>query len=121
MVTGFIGSAPDGRTTTLGRGGSDYSASILAAGLKAHKLERWTDVDGVYTSDPRLDPTARRLDCIVMEDALSWNKAGKMGLHRKALDPLIEARIPLFVRSTDEPDNPGTEVHPRRYQQAVAC
>jgi len=121
VVTGFIGSAPDGRTTTLGRGGSDYSASILAAGIGASKLERWTDVDGVYTSDPNVDPKAKRLDYIVMEDVLSWNKAGKMGLHRKALDPLIGARIPLFVRSIDSPDKPGTEVQPRTYQQAIAC
>ena len=121
VVTGFIGGTPDGRTSTLGRGGSDYSASILAAALNASKLERWTDVDGIYTNDPRLDPNARRLDYIEMEQALSWNKAGKMGLHRKTLDPLIEARVPLFVRSIDKPEDPGTEVHPRRYQQAVAC
>ena len=121
IVTGFIGGTSEGNTTTLGRGGSDYSASLLAAGLRAKKLERWTDVDGVYTSDPRKDPTAKKLDYVVMEDALSWNKAGKMGLHRKALDPLIEARIPLFVRSIDLPDEPGTAVHPRRYKQAIAC
>ena len=120
IVTGFIGGTAEGKTTTLGRGGSDYSASILAAGVQAQKLERWTDVDGVYTSDPREDPTAKKLEYIVMEEALSWNKAGKMGLHRKALDPLITARIPLFVRSIDMPDKPGTEVRPR-YQQAIAC
>ena len=77
VVTGFIGSSPEGNTTTLGRGGSDYSASILAAGLHANKLERWTDVDGIFTADPRRDKRARKLDRIVMEDALSWNKAGK--------------------------------------------
>ena len=120
VVTGFIGGTCDRKTTTLGRGGSDYSASILAAGIRAQKLERWTDVDGVYTSDPRIDPTAKRLEYVVMEEALSWNKAGKMGLHRKALDPLIEARIPLYVRSIDKPDKSGTIVHPR-YQQAIAC
>lgn len=120
VVTGFIGGTAEGKTTTLGRGGSDYSASILAAGIQVQKLERWTDVDGVYTSDPRKDPDAKKLEYIVMEEALSWNKAGKMGLHRKALDPLIAARIPLFVRSIDLPDQPGTEVHPR-YQQAIAC
>lgn len=120
VVTGFIGRAPDGRTTTLGRGGSDYSASILAAGLRAHRLERWTDVDGVYTSDPRLDPNARRLDYIIMEEALSWNKAGKMGLHRKTLDPLIEARVPLFVRSIDTPAKSGTMVSTKCRIQSAA-
>ena len=121
VVTGFIGSSPDGVTTTLGRGGSDYSASLLAAGLNALKLERWTDVDGVYTSDPRHDTEARRLDCIVMEDALSWNHAGKMGLHRKALDPLIKARVPMYVRSIDCPEELGTAIVPRHYKLAVAC
>lgn len=121
VITGFIGRSPDGLTTTLGRGGSDYSASILAAGLRAHLLERWTDVDGIYTSDPGQDSSARRLDYIVMEDALSWNKAGKMGLHRKTLDPLIDQRISLRVRSIDTPELQGTLVQPRPYRRVVAC
>ena len=119
VVTGFIGSSPEGHTTTLGRGGSDYSASILAAGLQADKLERWTDVDGIYTNDPRIDNTARKLDYIIMEDALSWNKAGKMGLHRKTLDPLIEKRIALQVRSIETPDKPGTIVRPLKYRKVA--
>ena len=121
VITGFIGRAPDGKTTTLGRGGSDYSASLLAAGLGAQKVQRWTDVDGIYTADPRRDPTARKLDHIIMEEAISWNKAGKMGLHRKTLDPLIEKRIALEVRCIDTPELPGTLVHPRTYRKAVAC
>lgn len=113
VVTGFIGSAPDGRTTTLGRGGSDYSAALFAALLGALRLERWTDVDGIYSSDPRLDKQAVRLDEIVLEDAVASNRAGKLGMHKKALDPLLEAKIPVFVRSIDHLDWPGTVIRPK--------
>ncbi len=113
VITGFIGSTEAGATTTLGRGGSDYSASLVATALGAKRLERWTDIDGVYTSDPRLDRTARKLTSIVMQDAVSWNHAGKIGLHRKALDPLLEARIPMQVRSIDLPEDAGTTILPK--------
>ena len=116
VITGFIGCASNGKTTTLGRGGSDYSASLIAAGLSAQKLERWTDVNGVYTSDPRKDAGARRLESLVMEDALRWSRAGTMGLHRKTLDPLIGAGVPMYVRSIDDPRDPGTAIYPRRYK-----
>ena len=121
VVTGFIGGTKEGRTTTLGRGGSDYSASLIATALRAERLERWTDVDGVYTSDPNLDPTARKLQRIVMADALAWNRTGKMGIHKKTLEPLLEASIPMFVRSIDAPDDPGTAILPRRHCLALAC
>lgn len=118
VITGFIGSTEEGATTTLGRGGSDYSASLVATALGAKRLERWTDIDGVYTSDPRLDSTARKITSIVMQDAVSWNHAGKIGLHRKALDPLLEARIPMQVRSIDLPADAGTTILPK--EDAVA-
>lgn len=113
VVTGFIGSAPDGRTTTLGRGGSDYSAALFAASLGALRLERWTDVDGIYSSDPKQDKHAVRFDEIVLEDAITSNRAGKLGMHKKALDPLVEAKIPVFVRSIDHLDWPGTVIRPK--------
>ncbi len=119
VITGFIGSTADGRTTTLGRGGSDYSASLVAASLNALRLERWTDVDGIYTDDPRLDDTAVRYDEIVLEDALAWNRAGKLGMHWKALDPLVKAKIPVFVRSIDHPDWPGTVIRPQCHKLAA--
>jgi aspartate kinase len=122
VITGFIGRTAGGETTTLGRGGSDYSASLVATALGARCLERWTDVDGIYTSDPRRDPNAQKLSHIVLQDAVSWNHAGRIGLHRKALDPLVEARIPMFVRSIDFPDEPGTAILPQNCEHVLqAC
>jgi aspartate kinase len=112
VVTGFIGSTADGRTTTLGRGGSDYSAALLAHSLAAEVMERWTDVDGIYTADPRADRSAQRLACIVLEEARAWNQAGRLGMHRKALDPLVTAGIPVRVRSTAAPEKSGTWIVP---------
>lgn len=113
VVTGFIGATAAGATTTLGRGGSDYSAALLASALRAAVLERWTDVDGVYTDDPRKNKNARRLASIVLEEAWAWNQAGKLGMHRKALDPLVASGIPVHVRSTETPDQPGTLILPK--------
>ncbi|MEM8484334.1 MAG: aspartate kinase [Bacteroidota bacterium] len=113
VVTGFVGSAPDGRTTTLGRGGSDYSAALIAASLGASRLERWTDVDGIYNKDPRLDKHAVRFEELVLEDTIASNRAGKLGMHSKALDPLLAEKIPVFVRSIDHLDWPGTVIRPK--------
>jgi aspartate kinase len=112
VVTGFVGSDRSGRTTTLGRGGSDYSAAVLASVLKADVLERWTDVDGIYTDDPRVDPLAERLDKIELRTARDWNRAGRMGMHRKTLDPLAKNRVPIHVRSTLDPKREGTWILP---------
>ncbi len=112
VVTGFIGSTADGRTTTLGRGGSDYSAALFASALHAERLERWTDVDGLYTDDPRTNRQATRLAFLVLEEAWAWNHAGRLGMHRKALDPLVEAQVPVQVRSTLAPERPGTLILP---------
>ena len=103
VVTGFIGATEAGATTTLGRGGSDYSAALFAAALGAAALERWTDVDGLYTDDPRRNEHAERLSEIVLEEAWAWNHAGRLGMHRQALDPLVAAGIPVYVRSTSCP------------------
>jgi len=108
IITGFIGADGSGRTTTLGRGGSDYSAAIFASALGASVLERWTDVDGIYTSDPAADPAARRLEEISVDDACSLNRDGKSGMHRDTLDPIAKKGIPVHVRSTFRPDREGT-------------
>ena len=120
VVTGFIGATASGATTTLGRGGSDYSAALLAAALRASVLERWTDVDGLYTDDPYQNHQARRLPRIVLEEAWAWNHAGRLGMHRKALDPLIEAEIPVHVRSTTALEGTGTWILPAGYEPIAA-
>jgi aspartate kinase len=112
IVTGFVGRSTAGEITTLGRSGSDYSAAVLAAALSASRMERWTDTDGIYTDDPNKNPDARRIACIVLETALSWNQAGRLGMHRKALDPLVELDVPVFVRCTHAPDEQGTVIIP---------
>lgn len=115
VVTGFLGSTADGTTTTLGRGGSDYSAALLAQALQADMMERWTDVDGLYTDNPHRNDNAERLEEIMLEQAAAWNRTGRLGMHPKALDPLVEAGIPIRVRCTHAPATPGTlalPVHP---------
>jgi len=122
VVTGFRGATADGFPTTLGRGGSDYSAALLAAALQAAVLERWTDTNGIYTADPRLHPDAKRIATIVLREAAAWNHAGRIGMHRKALDPLVTAGIPVHVRSTREPSKPGTQILPSGVKALpIAC
>lgn len=112
VVTGFIGGTADGTTTTLGRGGSDYSAALLARALDADRLERWTDVEALYTRDPAENDDARRLSRISMTRARDWTKEGRLGLHPRALDPLTAADIPVHVRGIHRPDAPGTHIVP---------
>lgn len=112
VVTGFIGSTEGGTTTTLGRGGTDYTAALVAAALRADRLERWTDVDGLYTADPRSSDDAEALDHMPLEEATSWNRKGRLGMHRSALDPLLDADVPVHVRSIYAPDHQGTVLTP---------
>jgi len=112
VVTGFVGSTGEGVTTTLGRGGSDYSAALLARGLEAGRMERWTDVEGLYTADPTKHDDAQRLSRLQMEKAQIWAKEGRLGLHARTLDPLSVAGIPVHVRCTHRPGAPGTRIVP---------
>ena len=110
VVTGFIGATADGVTTTLGRGGSDYSAAIMGDCLNADEVWTWTDVDGVMTADPRLVPDAR----VIPE--LSYSEVGELAyfgakvLHPRTIRPVIERGIPLWVKNTFNPDFPGTRI-----------
>jgi len=110
VVTGFLAAAEDGVTTTLGRGGSDYSAAILGAVLPADEVWIWTDVDGVMTADPRLVPNARTIP------ALSYREIGELAyfgakvVHPKTIRPVIEAGIGLRVCNTFNPDQDGTRI-----------
>lgn len=112
VVAGFIGATADGTTTTLGFEGSDYSAALFAQILRAECLTRYTDVDGLYTDDPETTQDAERLDQISMEDAFALTESGRLGMHPKTLRPLVEAGIPMQVRSIDVPDGQGTRIIP---------
>ncbi len=110
VVAGFIGATADGRTTTLGRGGSDYSAAILAWALDATRVEIWTDVDGVMTADPTVVREARPLPRLSYRAAATLAAGGARVLHPRTLEPLERAGIPVIVRNTFRPDRPGTHI-----------
>jgi aspartate kinase len=110
VVGGFIGSGPDGATTTLGRGGSDYSAAILGACLHADEIEIWTDVDGVFSADPRLVSRARVLPVISYEDAEILATFGAKVLHPKTIEPAAALDIPVRVLNSRRPNEPGTRI-----------
>jgi len=110
VMTGFNGATLDGRPTTLGRGGSDFSASILAATLDAEELWIWTDVDGIMTGDPRLIADARVLDEITYSEAAELAYNGAKVLHPRTLAPLIERRIPVWSKNSFAPEKPGTRI-----------
>jgi aspartate kinase len=110
VVTGFNGATLDGRPTTLGRGGSDFSASILAAALDAGELWIWTDVDGIMTGDPKLIPEARVLDVITYNEAAELAYNGAKVLHPRTLAPLIERQIPVWSKNSFAPEKPGTRI-----------
>src|SRR5580658_9989605 len=113
VVTGFNGSTLDGRPTTLGRGGSDFSASILAAALDARELWIWTDVDGIMTADPRLAPNAQVLEAITYAEAAELAYNGAKVLHPRTLAPLAERQIPVWSKNSFAPEKPGTRIVPR--------
>ncbi len=110
VVTGFIAATADGVTTTLGRGGSDYSAAILAAALSATEVWIWTDVDGVMTADPRLVPSARTIPEISYREVAELAYYGAKVLHPKTIRPVIESHIGLRVCNTFNPHHPGTRL-----------
>lgn len=112
IVTGFNGATADGRPTTLGRGGSDFSASILAAALDASELWIWTDVDGIMSADPRLVPDAQVLDEVTYVEAAELAYNGAKVLHPRTLAPLAEKRIPVWSKNSFAPEKPGTKIVP---------
>jgi len=110
VTQGFIGRTEDGMTTTLGRGGSDYSAAILAEGVKADILEIWTDVAGIATTDPRLCPKAKPIDEVSFKEASELATFGAKILHPATLIPAIRNNIPVFVGSSFDAEARGTWV-----------
>jgi aspartokinase/homoserine dehydrogenase 1 len=113
IVTGFNGSTVDGRPTTLGRGGSDFSASILAAALDASELWIWTDVDGIMTADPRLVHDAAVLEEITYAEAAELAYNGAKVLHPRTLAPLVEKDIPVWSKNSFDVSKPGTRIVPK--------
>ncbi len=112
IVTGFIGSDNDsGVTTTLGRGGSDYSAAIFAAALEADELEIWTDVDGVLTSDPRKVKKAYTIPELSYQEAAEMSHFGAKVLYAPTIRPVKEKNIPTRIKNTFNADHPGTLIH----------
>jgi len=108
ITQGFIGSADSGQTTTLGRGGSDYSAALFAEAVDADVLEIWTDVTAVYTTDPRIVQSARPITEISFDEAAELSVFGAKVLHPATMVPAIRKNIKVYVGSSMEPDKPGT-------------
>ncbi len=117
VLQGFIGSTRNGITTTIGRGGSDYSAAIFGAALDAYDIEIWTDVDGIMTSDPRLVPEARRVRVISFDEAAELAYFGARVLHPATILPAVRKKIPVHVLNSYKPDQEGTLIT----DEAPAC
>jgi bifunctional aspartokinase / homoserine dehydrogenase 1 len=113
VITGFIGATAEGVLTTLGRGGSDYSATILGGALAADEVIIWTDVNGVLTADPRLVPSAHTIPEISYREAAELAHFGAKVLHPKTLRAVTESGIPVWIRNTFEPEHPGTKITPQ--------
>jgi aspartate kinase len=112
VITGFNASTLDGRATTLGRGGSDFSASIITAALDASELWIWTDVDGIMSADPRLVKNARVLPEVTYAEAAELAYNGAKVLHPRTLAPLAERKIPVWSKNSFAPHVPGTRIVP---------
>ncbi len=110
VMGGFVGATRDGIPTTLGRGGSDFSASIVGAGLRAKRIEIWTDVDGIMTTDPNLCPEARRVARMSFDEAADLAYFGAKVLHPATLVPAMRSNVPVWVLNSRNPDCPGTEI-----------
>lgn len=108
VVQGFIGSTADGVTTTIGRGGSDYSAALIGAALGAEAIEIWTDVDGLMTADPRVVPNARRIRVISFAEASELSYFGAKVLHPSTVLPAVEREISVHIYNTNNPTCEGT-------------
>jgi len=111
ITTGFIASDKGGLTTTLGRGGSDYTAAILAGALNATDLEIWTDVDGVLTSDPRKVKKAFTVDKLSYAEAMEMSHFGAKVIYPPTIQPAMDSEIPIYIKNTFNPTHPGTRIH----------
>jgi len=110
VVTGFIGATASGTPTTLGRGGSDYSATILGACLDSDEIWIWSDVDGVLSADPRMVPNAQTIAFLSYAEAAEFSYFGAKVIHPKTILPAVEQQIPLRILNSFEPERPGTRI-----------
>jgi aspartate kinase len=110
VVMGYSGATPTGQVTTLGRGGSDYSGTILGAAMDADEVWIWTDVDGVLTADPRVCADAVTLPEITFSEAIELSYYGAKVIHRKAILPTMQRGIPVWIKNSFKPDVPGTKI-----------
>jgi aspartate kinase len=123
VLGGFVGSTEEGITTTLGRGGGDYSAALVGAAIQADGIEIWTDVDGMLTSDPRVVPAARLIEQIRFEEASELAYFGAKVLHPATIAPAVKLGIPVYVFNSRKPQGKGTRITfdaPRRAVTAIA-
>ena len=121
VIPGFIASDGNGRTATLGRGGSDYTASLVAVGIHARRVEIWTDVPGIMTADPKAVPTARPIPNISYRAAQELSHFGAKVIYPPTIQPVVEEGIPIYVKDTFHPSDPGTlvERNPPRVRDGV--
>ncbi|HTV83380.1 MAG TPA: lysine-sensitive aspartokinase 3 [Acidobacteriaceae bacterium] len=110
VMGGFIGSTEQGVTTTLGRGGSDFTAALVGGGIDAGAIEIWTDVNGIMTADPRVCPDALRVKVISFEEAAELAYFGAKVLHPATILPAVKKNIPVFVLNSRNPENGGTRI-----------
>ena len=123
VIGGFVGATREGITTTLGRGGSDYTASLLGAAVGAEAIEIWTDVDGMLTADPRVVEGARVIESIRFDEASELASFGAKVLHPSTIAPAVRLGIPVYVYNTHNPSGTGTRITfdaPRRAVSAIA-
>ncbi|MGA3110780.1 MAG: aspartate kinase [Candidatus Bathyarchaeia archaeon] len=119
VVTGYIAADQDGVVTTVGRGGSDYTATILGVALDVDEVWIWTDVDGIMTSDPKMVPSAKMLPQLSYQEAAEMAIFGAKAMHPRALEPVIKENIPVRIRSVFHPENPGTLITKEPYANAT--
>ena len=117
IAPGFISSDKEGNTTTLGRGGSDYTGAIFAAALDAERLEIWTDVSGMMTADPRIVHNAKEIPQISYQEAMELSYFGASVLHPKTIGPIAQYHIPCLIKNTSNPSAPGTLISNENDQQ----
>lgn len=126
VVAGFIGRTPDGAITTLGRGGSDYTATIIGAALKADEIVLWKEVDGLMTADPKVEPKAKTIPTISYAEASEIAYFGAKILHPRALRPAADAGIPVRIKNAFNPKSPGTliireqRIKPKEVAKAIS-